>query len=133
MYPEQQLYRSETIHLRQSYLTMSYLRQNGKLIFTSGREVITHYTTLIDALSQQLHRASAPDCRVIRAEITDLRQQLADQLKNFGCNQVDEYFRESMANAESDQELYELSNAYEALLLAELKRVKEKLHALRVS
>ncbi|GAB3222332.1 hypothetical protein [Spirosoma arcticum] len=112
---------------------MSYLRQNGKLIFTSGREVITHYTTLIEMLTQQLQRMSPHDCQAIGAEISDLRRQLADNLKNFGCNQVDEYFRESMANAESDQEFYELSNAYEAILVAELKCVKEKLHALRVS
>lgn len=112
---------------------MSYFRQNGKLIFVSGREVITHYTTLIDQLTQQSPGVFPHDYQAVRAEIADLRQQLVDHLKNFGHNQVDEYFRESMANAESDQELYDLSNAYESILLAELRRVKEKLHALRVS
>jgi hypothetical protein len=76
---------------------------------------------------------SPHDCQAIGVEITDLRRQLADDLKNFGHNQVDDYFKESMANAESDQEFYDLSNAYETILLAELRRVKEKLHVLRVS
>lgn len=112
---------------------MSYLRQNGKLIFTSGRDVIAHYTLLIDQLNQTQLSIEHRDYQAVRAEIADLRQQLVDQLKNFGHRYVDEYFSESMVNAESDQELYDLSNAYEAILLAELRRVKEKLHALRVS
>lgn len=112
---------------------MPYLRENGKLIFTSGREVINYYTTRIEMLTQQLQRMSSNDYQIIESEITDLRRQLADELKNFGHDQVDEYFERSMANAKSDQEFYELSNAYETILLAELRRVKEKLHALRVS
>lgn len=112
---------------------MSYLRKNGKLIFTSGREVISHYTTLIGKLTPQLQGTKLNDCQRVRAEIADLRRQLVEHLKNFGHNQVDEYFNESMANAESDQELYDLSNAYETILLAEMKRIKEKLYALRVS
>lgn len=112
---------------------MSYLRQNGKLIFTSGRDVIAHYTLLIDQINQTRLGADSQDYQAVRAEIAELRQQLVDQLKNFGHRHVDDYFNESMANAESDQELYDLSNAYEAILLAELRRVKEKLHALRVS
>ena len=112
---------------------MSYLRQNGQHIFLSGREVITYYTTLIDKLTPQLQGNTLDDYQAVRAEIADLRRQMVDQLKNFGYNQLDEYFNESMANAESDQELYQLSNAYEDILLAELKRVKEKLHSLRTT
>lgn len=112
---------------------MSYLRKNGRRIFTSGREVIIHYTTLISKLTPQLQGVNVQDYQDIRAEIAGLRRQLVEHLKNFGHNQVDEYFNESMANAESDQELYDLSNAYENILLAEMKRIKEKLYALRVS
>ena len=110
---------------------MAYVRENGQHIFLSGREVITYYTTLIDKLTPQLQGITQDDYQAIRTEITELRRQMIDQLKNFGHNQVDEYFNNSMANAESDQEFYDLSNAYENILLAELKRIKEKLHSLR--
>lgn len=112
---------------------MSYLRQNGNLVFTSSREVITHYTALIDELTPQLQGITADDYQAIRVEIADLRRQLVDQMKNFGYSHVDEYFSESMANAESNQEYYKLSNAYEAILVAELSRIKEKLHTLRIT
>lgn len=112
---------------------MSYLHQNGDMVFTSAREVIIHYTDLIDALTPQLKGITVDKYKAIQAEIADLRQQLAKHLKNFGHGRVDEYFNEAMANAESDQELYELSNAYEDLLTAQLKDIKEKLRALRVN
>lgn len=112
---------------------MSYLHQNGNLVFTSSREVIIHYTNLIDELIPQLQGITVDEYKAIQAEIDELRQQLVDHLKNFGHSQVDDYFNESMANAESDQELYALSNAYEDLLTAKLKGIKEKLKALRVN
>ncbi len=112
---------------------MPYLRQNKTLIFTSSKEVITYYTTLIDELVPQLQGITQADYQVIKAEITDLRRELSKQLKNFGHNRVDEYFNEAMVSAESDQELYALSNAYETVLMAELKRIKGALHVLRTT
>ena len=112
---------------------MPYLRQNRDLVFTSSREVIAYYGTLIDQLIPQLEGVTLDGYQAIRTEIADLRQDLVDQLKNFGHSQVDGYFNEAMATAESDQEYNDLSNAYEDLLLAELKRIKEKLHALRTT
>ena len=113
---------------------MPYLRQNKDLVFTSGREVIAYYGALIDQLISQLQGVtSQDDYQSIRTEIADFRQDLVNQLKNFGHSQVDEYFGQAMATAESHQEYHDLSNAYEELLLAELKRIKEKLHALRTT
>ena len=95
--------------------------------------MISYYTTLIDEFSPQLQRITVDKCKAVQTEIANLRRQLADQLKNFGPDRVDEHFNETMANAESDRELYELSNAYEDPLMAPLKGVKEKIKALRVS
>lgn len=58
---------------------------------------------------------------------------MVDHLKDFEHSRVDEHFNRTMANAESDQKLYELSNAYEDLLIAQLRSIKEKLKALLVS
>jgi hypothetical protein len=54
-------------------------------------------------------------------------------LKNFGHNRVEEYFTQAMEHAESDQEMYALSNAYEQLLAVELKRIREALQTLRTT
>ena len=112
---------------------MPFVRQNGTLIFTSSRDVVIHYATLIDRLTPQLWSFTQKEDQAVRAEIAHLRQQLADQLKNFGHGQVGEYFREAMTNSESDQECYTLSNAYEAILLAELRYIKDELYALRTT
>lgn len=112
---------------------MPYLHLNGNLVFTSAREVIIYYANLIDELTPQLKGITVDEYKAVQAEIDGLRQQLVDHLKDFGHSRVDEYFNGTMANAESDQELYELSNAYEDLLTAELRGIKEKLKALRVS
>lgn len=112
---------------------MYFLRLNGERIFTSSGEVISYYSALIDKLTPKLKGITEDDYKTIRAEITDLRQELAGQLKNFGYHQADDYFNEAMANAESTQEYYELSNAYETLLLAQLTRIREKLHSLRMN
>lgn len=112
---------------------MAYLRQTGELIFTSSREVVVHYTTLIDELTPQLRGITSDDYQAIRAEIADLRRQLVEHLRNFGYTNVDEYFNEAMVSAESNQEYFSLSNAYETVLMAELTRIKENLHALRTT
>ena len=112
---------------------MPYLHLNGNLVFTSAREVVIYYTNLIDELIPRLQGLMVDEYKAIQAEIDDLRQQLVDHLKDFGHSRVDEYFNTTMATAESDQELYDLSNAYEDLLTAELTGIKEKLRALRVS
>ena len=112
---------------------MPYLRGNGKLIFISCRDVVVHYTDLINEHTPQLQETTVDDYQGVRAEINCLRKEMSEQLKNFGSNQVDGYFTQAMVSAESDQELYALSNAYETLLLAELKRLKEILHTLRTT
>lgn len=112
---------------------MTYLHRTHKPVFTSGREVIAYYTRLIDELIPQLQHVTPDDEQTLQIEIANLRQQLVRQLKNFSLDRVDEYFGEMMANAKSDQEYYHLSNAYETILLAELSRIKEKLHTLRTT
>lgn len=112
---------------------MAYLRKNSTLIFTSSREVITYYTDLIEQLAPQLQGITIDEYQAIRAEISDLRKELVNQLKNFDHRQVDVYFTDAMASAESELELYALSNAYEALLIGELRRIKKKLHLLRTT
>ena len=112
---------------------MPYLHRNNKLIFASSREVVTYYTGLIDQLTPQLQGVTLDDYQAVRSQIVELRRELIEQLKNFGHSQVDEYFKETMTNAETGQELYELSNAYEALLLAELNRIKVLLYTLRTT
>lgn len=112
---------------------MPYLRGNGKLIFISCRDVVVHYTNLIKEHTSQLQETSVDDYQGVRTEIISLRKEMTEQLKNFGSKQVEAYFIPAMVSAESDQELYALSNAYEIRLLAELKRLKEILHTLRTS
>ena len=112
---------------------MPYLHLDNTLIFTSSEEVITHYTTLIDALVPRLRGITKDDYQAIRAELAELRLHLAKQLKNFGHDRLDEYFREAIEHAESDQELYALSNAYESTLIPQLQRIKEALHWLRTT
>ena len=112
---------------------MPYLRHDKTLSFTSGRDVITYYTTLINELVVQLQGITPDDYQTIRAEIEDMRRKLSEELKNFGHDRVDEYFAEAMAHAESDQELYALSNAYETRLRSELLRIKEALHMIRTT
>ena len=112
---------------------MPYLHVDNTLIFTSSGEVITYYTTLIDELASQLQGITKDDYQLIRVEIADLRRQLVKQLKNFGHDRLDEYFHEAMQHAESDQELYALSNAYESNLITELQRIKAALYILRTT
>ena len=112
---------------------MSNLRQTGRPIFTSSRDVVIYYTTLIDGLIPQLRDITCDDYQTIQADIADLRRELAEQIKNFGHDYVNDYFNEAMASAESDQEYYKLSNAYETILRTELTRIKEQLHILKTT
>ncbi|WP_020606014.1 hypothetical protein [Spirosoma spitsbergense] len=112
---------------------MPFLRHDQTLVFTSPREVITHYTTLIEELRTQLRKSTDDEHKTIRAELADQRQQLADHLKPFSPSQVDGYFTGAMQGAESDPELYALSHAYEAILVAEQTRIKVVLHWLRTT
>lgn len=112
---------------------MPFLHQDNTMIFTSSGEVILHYTTLIDKLVPQLQGITEDNYQGIRASIVDLRSQLSKQLKNFGHNQLDEYFIKAIKHAESDPELYALSNAYESYLITELQRLKEALYHLRTT
>ncbi|WP_460906352.1 hypothetical protein [Spirosoma areae] len=93
--------------------------------------MITYYTDLINKLIPQLQEITQNDYQAIQTEIADLRHELSKQLKNFGHNRINEYFNEAMEHAESDQELYALSNAYETMLIVELQRIKGALHDLR--
>jgi protein subunit release factor A len=102
-------------------------------MFTSSAEVLTYYTTLIDQLIPKLHGITEDGYQTVQSEIADLRQELVNELKNFGHSKVDVYFNEAMATAESDKELNHLSNAYEEILLAKLVRLKEKLQNLRTT
>jgi hypothetical protein len=102
-------------------------------MFTSSAEVLTYYTALIDQLIPHLQDITEDGYQSVQAEIADLRHELVNQLKNFGHSHVDVYFDEAMASAESDKELYQLSNAYEEILLANLNHLKEKLQHLRTS
>lgn len=112
---------------------MVYLRQDKTLIFISTGEIITYYTTLIDELIPKLQEITQDNYQVVRAEIAGLRQELRRHLKDFSPSQMNEYFTEAMEHAESEPELYALSNAYENLLTAQLRRIKEALYTLRTT
>lgn len=112
---------------------MSFLRKDGKRVFTSSQEVISYYITLIDELKPQLKDITQDNYQATRGELATLRQELMEHLRNFGHHQVDAYFQEAIASAESNQEYYGLSNAYETILLDELARIKEKLQVLRTT
>ena len=103
------------------------------MVFTSSEEVILHYTTLIDELVPQLQGITKDNYGGIRADIADLRRQLSKQLKNFGHDHLDGYFSEAIEQAESDPELYALSNAYESSLTSELQRLREVLYRLQTT
>jgi hypothetical protein len=110
-----------------------HVQQIKEPVFTSSREVVAYYTSLIDELTPQLQEDTFNDSQSQRLEIAHLRRQFVKDLENFAPNRVDEYFNEKMANAESDQEYFQLSNAYETILLAELANIKKKLHTLRTA
>jgi hypothetical protein len=112
---------------------MSFLRQDGELVFASAGEVFTYYLALIDELTPQLNGVAQADFQAIRSELANLRRDLARHLKHFGHNQVDDYFEQAMESSESEQEYYDLSNAYETILQAEIARLKAKLHRLRTT
>lgn len=112
---------------------MPYPHTDKSLVFVSSEEVISHFTKLIDDLIPKLQGITKDDYQAIKTEIAELRQQLSIQLKNFGNNRVDEYFTQALEQAESDQEMYALSNAYEQLLTIDLKRIREALHVLRTT
>jgi hypothetical protein len=54
-------------------------------------------------------------------------------LNKFGCDYLDMYFTKAMTDAKSDRELYSISDIYETILSAELKRIEKKLHILRTT
>lgn len=112
---------------------MPHVRETLEPLFTSSREVVAYYTSLIDELTPQLQDDTLNDNQSPRLEIAHLRRQFVKDLENFAPNRVDEYFNEKMANAKSDQEYFQLSNAYETILLAELANIKKKLYILRTA
>ena len=97
---------------------------NGEL---TGRLVLTDQPVF------QMLVAILDEYRTDQTGLDNLHGQVSDHLKQFGCNNLDTYFNEAMADAKSDQELYWLSDAYEIILLVELKRIKKKLHVLRTT
>lgn len=66
-------------------------------------------------------------------ELDELYGAVSNHLKKLGCTDLDTYFNQALAHAESDQALYRISDAYETILLAELSRIKKALHVLRTT